>query len=63
MDTIQDWQRVKHNYSEAALAILEDRLTAQGLTREREAILFHMNQVLLFQLGHFQASYTLGPSL
>jgi hypothetical protein len=51
VDTIADWQRIKNNYTEAAMASLDARITMGGLSQgEKDAILFHMKKVIQFSL-------------
>jgi len=44
--TVRDWQRLKSNYTQAALARLEEHVSANNLTDQRDALLDHMNQVI-----------------
>ena len=44
--TIRDWQRLKSNYTQAALARLEEHVSANNLTDQRDTLLDHMNQVI-----------------
>lgn len=59
-DTIQDWQRVKSNYKNALVTSVDDRLAAQGLSKERELVLLHLDQVRFAWLliGLYRLSYS-----
>jgi len=53
VDTLTDWQRVKTNFTDVALAQLELRIASSGLTLERDAILFHLKKVIKRVHTHF----------
>jgi hypothetical protein len=45
VDTVHDWNRIKHNYSAAALILLDQTLASGDNPRLKNAILPHLNQV------------------
>lgn len=45
VDSLQDWQRVKDNYTSMALSVLEEELLAIGTPSEATAIREHVLQV------------------
>ena len=53
VDTLTDWQRVKTNFTDVALAQLELRIASSGLTLERDTILFHLKKVVKRVHTHF----------
>ncbi|KZT03421.1 uncharacterized protein LAESUDRAFT_738283 [Laetiporus sulphureus 93-53] len=44
VDTVQDWQRIKANYTRAAMAILDEELAQGGPSEERGLIAQHLKQ-------------------
>lgn len=56
-DTLQDWLRVKANYTNAIISRLDSRLAAKGLSKDRDIALMHINQVppcyFIFKRGLF----------
>jgi hypothetical protein len=42
--TVQDWQRLKFNFSHTALTHVEG-IVSSDLTSEKDALIAHMNQV------------------
>lgn len=45
VDSVQDWQRVKAHYREAAMKELQNLLTSQDIGHEKDAIMMHLEQV------------------
>jgi hypothetical protein len=45
VDTVHDWNRIKRNYSEAALILLDETLASGGNLHLKHIILPHLNQV------------------
>jgi len=43
--SVQDWQKVRSNYKDAALSKLSEMVSSKGLAQEQDAILFHLEQV------------------
>jgi len=46
VDTVQDWQRLRSNCKNAALAHLQAQIGATSLGGEQDALLSHMNQFI-----------------
>lgn len=44
VDTVHDWNRIKHNYVEAALSLLDQTLASGGNSHLKHDILPHLNQ-------------------
>ncbi|KAF8163127.1 hypothetical protein B0H34DRAFT_308731 [Crassisporium funariophilum] len=42
----QEWQTLRSNYREAALARLQSQIIANGLSREKDALIAHMDQFI-----------------
>jgi hypothetical protein len=51
VDSLQDWQRIKAGYSQAAVKQLDEELAARGLAHERDAHLAHLNDVSPFLIS------------
>lgn len=43
--SVQDWQKARSSYKEAALSKLREMVSSKGLTHEQDAILVHLEQV------------------
>lgn len=54
--SLTDWQRVKNNYSAAALSSIQNALDSQHLQSERDAVLAHFNHVRSFSTLPFSSS-------
>ena len=48
--SVQDWQKVRSNYKDAALSKLREMVSSKGLAQEQDAILVHLEQVSQKQL-------------
>ena len=55
VDSVQDWQKVKAHYREAAMEELQKQLIGQDVGHEKDAIMMHLEQVCLysFYLHHY----------
>ena len=47
VDTVNDWKRIKSNFSSAAFAALDEILEASGDSVDKNALLPHIDQVWL----------------
>lgn len=47
VDTIQEWQHIKSEYTDAIIALLDTRIAANGKVRQQDRVLFksHLYQV------------------
>jgi len=45
LESIQDWQKMRANYKEAALTSLRAQISARGVAKEQDALLAHLEQV------------------
>ena len=45
IDTVNDWRRIKSNFSSAAFAALDDVLETSGGSVDKNALLPHIDQV------------------
>lgn len=45
IDSLHDWQRIKDNYLNAAVATLDKKLAEQGLVNQRDLYVQHIMQV------------------
>lgn len=45
VDSLQDWQRIRENYTNAALAALDVELAASSSSSERDLLLQHLHRV------------------
>ena len=58
VDTQQDWQRIRANFTQAVYARLDERLALNNLTGQRSLFADHAQQVLsLFSCCHFKLTY------
>lgn len=46
IDSIQDWETLRTNYRNVAIASMEEHILANGLASERDALLTCINEVL-----------------
>ncbi|KAF8964064.1 hypothetical protein BDZ97DRAFT_1758172 [Flammula alnicola] len=44
--SVQDWQKVRSNYREAALSELQEQVASRGITHEKDAIIAHLEQFI-----------------
>lgn len=51
VDSLQDWQRIKANYTSAALSALDEELAMSGSAAEKDVLLRHLQQVSLVYLS------------
>jgi hypothetical protein len=45
ISSVQDWQKARSNYKEAALSKLREMVSSKGPAHEYDAILVHLEQV------------------
>lgn len=45
IDSLSDWYRIKDNFNNAALSILDSKLAGQGMSDYRDLFLQYMKQV------------------
>ncbi|KAI0928116.1 hypothetical protein AcV5_005787 [Taiwanofungus camphoratus] len=46
VDSLQDWQRIKANYTSAALSALDEELAMSGSAAEKDVLLRHLQQFI-----------------
>jgi hypothetical protein len=51
IDTVNDWKRIKSNFSSAAFAALDEILETSGSLVDKNALLPHVDQVWLLRPG------------
>lgn len=49
-ETLDDWRRIKRNYTIAALTALDEQLSGNNSPADREALLAHLHKVCCFCL-------------
>ena len=45
VETLDDWRRIKRNYTVAALAALEEQLSGNNSEEDRQVLLAHLHRV------------------
>ncbi len=45
VETLDDWRRIKRNYTRAALAALDEQLTPDDSQEDRQLLLAHLHHV------------------
>ena len=62
VETLDDWRRIKRNYTLAALTALDEQLSGNNSAEDRQVLLAHLHRVCSSQISQYSSNLLINNS-